>query len=104
MPTKESIPFLIVLGFSMGIVSSYFTVVTGILLLGFLLSGVSLIFIQMGFPVPATHHLTLVSAYAAAATGNILIGALFGITAALCGDFSVKLSIAIVIHILIPQQ
>lgn len=87
MPTKESIPFLMVLGFGMGIISSYFTVVTGILLLGFLLSGVSLIFIQMGFPVPGTHHITLVSAYAAAATGSVLIGALFGIIAALCGDF-----------------
>jgi len=87
VPTKESVPFLIVMGFAMGTMSSYFAVVSDLMVFGFLLSAASLIFTQMGFPVPGTHHITLVAAYAGAATGSVLIGALFGVIAALVGEF-----------------
>lgn len=86
VPTKESGVFLITMGLGAGIISSYYAVTTGLVVLGFLVSATTLIFTQMGHPVPGTHHITLVSASAAVASGSILIGALFGILSALLGD------------------
>lgn len=77
---------LIVMGIGVGAVSSYYSVTLGAVTLGFCISAASLIFAQMGYPVPATHHIALVSAYAASATGNIYIGILFGVIAAIVGD------------------
>ena len=50
----------------------------------------SLIFTQTGFAVPATHHIALISALAAVTSGNPLMGSVFGILAALFGDFAGK--------------
>ncbi|MDO5038040.1 MAG: hypothetical protein Q4E37_07055 [Tissierellia bacterium] len=89
-PLKESIPSLCMAGLGLGLVSSYYAVEFNAVTLGFCLSAASLIFTQMGFPLPSTHHITICSAYAAAATGNILVGGVFGIIAALMGDFCEK--------------
>lgn len=89
-PVKESIPSLCIVGLGLGLVSSYYAVEFNAVTLGFCISAASLMFTQMGFPLPSTHHITISSAYAAAATGNILIGAIFGILAALIGDFCEK--------------
>lgn len=85
-PVAESLSSLIVIGLGLGLVSSYFAIEYNLVVLGFGLSAASLIFAQMGFAVPGTHHISLVSAVAAAASGSILIGALFGIIAAVFGD------------------
>lgn len=77
---------LAVMGIGVGAISSYYTVTFGAVTLAFCISAASLIFAQMGYPVPATHHISLVSAYAASATGNIFIGILFGVIAAVVGD------------------
>lgn len=89
-PLKESIPNLIVSGLGLGLVSSYYAVEFDAVTLGFCISAASLMFTQMGFPLPSTHHITLSAAYAAAATGSILVGGIFGIIAALMGDFCEK--------------
>ena len=89
-PLKESIPSLCLVGLGLGLVSSYYAVEYDAVALGFCISAASLAFTQMGFPLPSTHHITLCSAYAAAATGNLLIGAIFGAIAALMGDFCEK--------------
>lgn len=87
-PVAESLGTLIVIGLGLGLVSSYFAVEFNLVVLGFGISAASLVFAQMGFPVPGTHHITLIAAVAAAATGNIMIGAAFGaVSAVLCDAF-----------------
>lgn len=86
-PVKESVPNLLVSGFALGLVASYYAVEYDAVSLGFCVSAASLMFAQMGFPLPSTHHITMCSAYAAAATGSLLVGGLFGLLAALLGDF-----------------
>lgn len=87
--SKEFV-FLLVQGLGIGIMVSYFTIASGNVVLGFGISAASLIFAQMGFPVPATHHVSLVAAYAAIATGNVFVGALFGAISCIFGDFVLK--------------
>jgi hypothetical protein len=87
--SKEFV-FLLVMGLGLGLLVSHYTVATGLVTLGFGISAATLIFAQMGYPVPATHHISLTAAYAAAATGNVFIGALFGAIAAIFGDFILK--------------
>ncbi len=50
----------------------------------------SLIFTQMGFAMPATHHIALISALAAVLSGNPVMGIVFGILTSLFGDFAGK--------------
>lgn len=89
-PLKESIPNLVVAGLGIGLVSSYYAVEFNAVTLGFCISAASLMFTQMGYALPSTHHITLSAAYAAAATGSIVVGGIFGIIAALMGDFCEK--------------
>lgn len=60
-------------------------------LIGFGISAASLIFMQAGFNVPVTHHMTLVAATAASASGSLLVGALFGVIAAIVGECASRL-------------
>jgi hypothetical protein len=67
--------------------------------LGFGLSAVSLILLQVGFDCPVTHHMTLPGAVAAAAVVGaggvplvaVLLGAVAGVTGALLGEFFSRL-------------
>jgi len=81
----EKIPFLILLGFSTGILSSYVTQMTGNVLIGFSISAFSLIFLFYD-EIPATHHVTITSAYVVSVTNNFLAGGLAGIVAILLGE------------------
>ena len=89
-PQSQEFIFLLLMGLGLGLLVSHYTIATGIVTLGFAISAASLIFAQMGFPVPATHHISLIAAMAASATGNVFIGALFGAIAAVFGDFILK--------------
>lgn len=51
------------------------------------ISAASLIFTQTGFSTPATHHIALIAALASVASGNPLMGTIFGILTALFADF-----------------
>jgi alcohol dehydrogenase class IV len=55
--------------------------------LGFGISGFSLVFLQFGAKMPVTHHISLVAAGAAIASGSLVWGALFGIGAAFVAQF-----------------
>lgn len=67
--------------------------------LGFGLSAVSLILLQIGFDCPVTHHMTLPGAVAAAAVvgagggplAAVLLGAVAGVAGALLGEFFSRL-------------
>ena len=56
-------------------------------ILCFGIAAVSLIFTETGFATPATHHIALISALATVATGNPIMGVIFGILTSLFGDF-----------------
>ncbi len=85
-PDAKSFIFGIVWSFSLGLVISYLIDLTQIAVLGFCISAVTLFFLQMGFPVPTSHHVTLLAGYATLATGNIYIGAVFAAFTWLVGD------------------
>lgn len=59
-------------------------------ILCFGIAAASLIFTQTGFATPATHHIALISALAVAASGNPIMGIVFGILTSLFGDFAGK--------------
>lgn len=71
-------------------VISYVTIQTGINSIGFAMSAFSLIFLYMGLNFPTSHHVTMVAGYAAAAFGNIWLGALFGLLACVFGELEVR--------------
>ncbi len=71
---------------SIGFVSAYYAVKTGDVLLAWALSAVGLVFVQMGSGGYAFHHIGIISALAGAATGNVYIGAIFGLLAGLTAD------------------
>lgn len=60
-------------------------------LIGFGVSAVSLVFLQAGYNVPIVHHMSLVAATAAVASGSLLVGGLFGVIAAVVGEFFSRL-------------
>lgn len=77
-------------GFSVGILSSYITKITGSSVIGFGISAVTLIFLFHS-AVPVTHHITICASYAFVATGSILIGGLFGVLASIVGVMFINL-------------
>ena len=85
-PDKSALLLLAVLGVGVGLISAYVTIVTKNVVLSFGVAAVSLILIQFMGSGPVTHHLALPAAIAASMTGNIWIGALFGLCGALLGD------------------
>ncbi len=87
LPDGKTAVFLIALGLGVGLISGYAAIVTKNVVLGFGIAATTLILIQFMGVGPVTHHLALPGALAAAATGNIWMGALFGILGALLGDF-----------------
>jgi len=54
---------------------------------GFVVSAASLIFLEMGLPIPVTHHITICSAYAVSMTGSVVWGIAGAIMAAFLADF-----------------
>lgn len=54
------------------------------------ISALTLIFAQVGFGVPTTHHISLPAANAFALTGNPIIGIVVAIICSLLGDFFTK--------------
>lgn len=89
----------IVLGLAVGIVVSYVAayleeigvsrgfLVAGYPALCFGISAITLVFLQMGFGSPVTHHISLPAANAAVLSGNPLIGIVVAIACSLLGDF-----------------
>lgn len=56
----------------------------------FAISATSLIFAQIGFTSPTTHHISITAAYAFVWSGNPLIGVIVAIIASILGDLFVK--------------
>jgi hypothetical protein len=82
------------IGLGAGIMSASLALLlpeSGGVFIGFAISAVSLIFLQWSVPVPVTHHITLTAAVAAAASGSLIWGAIFGLVAAFVGEFFSRL-------------
>jgi len=81
----------IVMGLGAGLAAAYIALQVGPenggVTLAFCISAASLVFLQTGFSVPVTHQITLPAAVAAAASGSLLWGAVFGIAGAFASDF-----------------
>lgn len=71
--------FDLFVGFAIAAVSAYVSLVTGSNLIMFYISAFSLIMISFNRNIPATHHITLVSSYAAIQTGNFWLAIVFGL-------------------------
>ncbi|QNO13996.1 hypothetical protein HYG86_04010 [Alkalicella caledoniensis] len=89
-PDSKTLAFVAFYSLGLGLVISYLVDLTQIDVLGFVISAATLIFVQMGFDLPATHHITLVAGYATIATGNIYIGALFAVISGVLGEIAGK--------------
>ncbi|WP_432407214.1 hypothetical protein [Wukongibacter sp. M2B1] len=83
LPNSKTLGMDIIMGLGLGLVVSYLVILTQMGSLGFCISAASLIFAQMGFEIPATHHITAVAGTAALMSGSIFIGAAFAILSAI---------------------
>lgn len=91
LPWQMNISENVVIGLTAGLLSSYLALLLGAdrggAFIGFGISGFSLVFLQFGAKMPVTHHISLVAAGAAIASGSLVWGALFGIGAAFAAQF-----------------
>ncbi|PKM49536.1 MAG: hypothetical protein CVV02_15515 [Firmicutes bacterium HGW-Firmicutes-7] len=87
VPDANSFMFMILFAAATALVTSYVADATqsGIV---FAISAASLMFAQMGFGIPTTHHITAVAGTATLVTGNIWLGVLFGVLAAIVLDLA----------------
>lgn len=83
LPTSKTVTYDIIMALGLGIVVSYIANLTEVASIGFCVSAASLVFSQMGFSVPATHHITSIAGLAGVLSGSIYIGALFAVLAAI---------------------
>lgn len=90
-PSAQKLPVNILLGLAVGMATAYITKLTGNVLIGFGISAVILYYLQMGFEVPVTHHVSFTAALATLATGNIYLGALAGGIAIVIGEIITNL-------------
>lgn len=81
----------IMIGFGAGLLSAYLAKFIGAenggVVFGFAISAISLAPLGFGLKVPVTHHITLCAAVATAASGSLIWGVLFGVGAAILGEF-----------------
>jgi len=91
LPWQSSWAQRIMIGIGAGFLSAYIAILLGAenggAVLGFAVSAISLAPLAYDIKVPVTHHITLVAAVAALASGSVIWGLLFGIGAAILGEF-----------------
>lgn len=76
--TNKNIVFNLIWGTGFAGVIAYITLITGNPFLGFYMSAASLIFMAMGKDMPFSHHISLISGYAALQGNSIWLGILLG--------------------------
>lgn len=89
VPWQHSPLQLLMIGLGGGGLSAYLAITLGApgAVLGFGISATSLVFLQFGTKIPVTHHITLIAAVVAGASGSFLLGVLAGVVAAFVGEF-----------------
>lgn len=91
LPWQSNIGQRLMIGLGAGLLSAYAAILIGAenggVVLGFAISAISLSLLGLGVKVPVTHHITLVAAVAAAASGSLIWGAVFGMAAGIIGEY-----------------
>lgn len=91
LPWQSNIQQRLLIGVGAGFLSAYIALLVGAenggAVLGFAVSAISLLPLAFGIQVPVTHHITLVAAVAATASGSLIWGLLFGVAAAIVGEY-----------------
>lgn len=91
LPWQSSWGQRIAIGVGAGFLSAYVAILIGAenggAVLGFAVSAISLAPLAFGLKVPVTHHITLLAAVAALASGSIIWGLIFGVAAAIVGEY-----------------
>lgn len=91
LPAKETLLVNVLLGFAVGIATAYITKLTGNVLIGFGISAIILFYLQSGYDVPVTHHVSFTAALTTLTTGSIYLGAIGGIIAIVIGEMVTNL-------------
>ena len=91
LPWQSTIAQRLIIGLGAGALSAHIALLIGAenggVVMGFAISAISLALLGLGVQVPVTHHITLVAAVAASASGSLLWGAAFGIGAGIVGEY-----------------
>lgn len=85
--TPRYIVFTLIWGFFIGLLSGYVAIKFNIGSIGFAISAMSLIFLHIGHEFTSSHHVTQVAAYAGLGFQNPWMGAIFGLIAAIFGEY-----------------
>ncbi|RRD94157.1 hypothetical protein EII17_09355 [Clostridiales bacterium COT073_COT-073] len=85
--TGKFILYTILWGFAIGALNGFVCIKLNVPFVGFAISAASLIFLYIGKPFTSTHHVTMVSGYAALAFANPVLAGVFGAIAALTGEY-----------------
>jgi len=91
LPYQKDLAQLVLLGFGLGAASASATLFTGSAVIGFGIAATWLVFLITPGGAPVGHHIALPAAVAASMTGNVLIGALWGVLGALIGELAARL-------------
>ena len=91
LPWQSNMAQRLLIGLGAGLFSAYIAILLGAenggVLMGFAISAISLALLGLGLKVPVTHHITLVAAVAATASGSLIWGAVFGMAAGIVGEY-----------------
>ena len=91
LPWQSTVAQRLLIGLGAGVLSAHAALLIGAdnggVVMGFAISAISLTLLGLGVQVPVTHHITLVAAVAATASGSLLWGAVFGIGAGIVGEY-----------------
>ncbi|HAA89663.1 MAG: Uncharacterized protein XD63_1553 [Thermoanaerobacterales bacterium 50_218] len=91
LPGQKDVLPLLILGFGIGAISAYAAKVTSSAVLPFGVAAVSLIVLEFMGSGLVFHHMAWPAAAATSASGNLLIGILFGIIGALLGELFARI-------------
>ena len=83
--TGKQLADSVVLGLGFGLMAAFIAKITNQPLIPFCISAIFLGFLCCNVNVPGTHHITIVAAYAAVATGSMAAGTVAGVLASVLG-------------------
>ncbi|WP_420640768.1 permease [Candidatus Leptofilum sp.] len=91
LPWQSTVAQRLMIGLGAGVLSAHIALLIGAenggVVMGFAISAISLSLLGLGVQVPVTHHITLVAAVAATASGSLIWGAVFGMGAGIVGEY-----------------
>lgn len=87
-PVNSNLLFTAIWSVAYAAIIGYVAIELNMANIGFAISAASLIFIYFGLSFPVSHHIAMVAGYAAIQFGNIWMAMLFGLLAAILGEYT----------------